>query len=289
MAIELQHGIAMYLQPRLNASNDRIIELWLSRKSRQTQRVYRYDIQQFLTFIGGKHLKEITLPDLVEYLNSLQGLAKATQARKLAAVKSLLAFAYRAGFTVANVGAALESVKIPNELSNRILTETEVFKLIEYTPKLRDKALIRFLYSTAVRVEEAHKMCWKDINNGVLTVHGKGGKNRFIRLTEETLELLESIRPENWQPDDPVWVSQKGNPLSTCRMWAIVKEAAKRAGIKKDVSPHFMRHSHATHALDRGAPIHLVQAQLGHASLATTSKYVHVRPDDTSSRYLPIL
>ena len=227
MAIELQHGIAMYLQPRLNASNDRIIELWLSRKSRQTQRVYRYDIQQFLTFIGGKHLKEITLPDLVEYLNSLQGLAKATQARKLAAVKSLLAFAYRAGFTVANVGAALESVKIPNELSNRILTETEVFKLIEYTPKLRDKALIRFLYSTAVRVEEAHKMCWKDINNGVLTVHGKGGKNRFIRLTEETLELLESIRPEDWQPDDPVWVSRKGNPLSTCRMWAIVKEAAQ--------------------------------------------------------------
>ena len=108
------------------------------------------------------------------------------------------------------MGAALESVKIPNELSNRILTETEVFKLIEYTPKLRDKALIRFLYSTAVRVEEAHKMCWKDINNGVLTVHGKGGKNRFIRLTEETLELLESIRPEDWQPDDPVWVSQKG-------------------------------------------------------------------------------
>ena len=66
-------GIAMYLQPRLNASNDRIIELWLSRKSRQTQRVYRYDIQQFLTFIGGKHLKEITLPDLVEYLNSPAG------------------------------------------------------------------------------------------------------------------------------------------------------------------------------------------------------------------------
>jgi len=71
-------------------------------------------------------------------------------------------------------------------------------------------------------------------------------------------------------------------------MWAIVKEAAKRAGIKKDVSPHFMRHSHATHALERGAPIHLVQAQLGHASLTTTSKYTHVRPDDTSSRYLAI-
>jgi site-specific recombinase XerD len=85
-----------------------------------------------------------------------------------------------------------------------------------------------------------------------------------------------------------VFVSQKGNPLSTRRMWEIVKMAGKRAGIKKDVSPHFMRHSHATHALERGAPIHLVQAQLGHASLTTTSKYTHVRPDDTSSRFLAI-
>jgi len=288
MAIELQQDVSFLPRPRLNATNERIVELWLSRKAKKTQKSYRYDILQFLAFVRNKHLSEITLPDLVDYLNNLEHLAKATQARKLAAIKSLLSFAYRSGFTVVNVGAAMESVRVPNELANRILTETEVFRMIEYTEKPRDKALIRFLYSTAVRVEEAHEMTWKDLNNGVLTVHGKGGKNRFIRLTDEMIELLESIRPENWDPDDPIWVSQKGNPLSTCRMWAIVKQAAKRAGIKKEVSPHFMRHSHATHALDRGAPIHLVQAQLGHVSLATTSKYVHVRPDDTSSRYLPI-
>ena len=125
------------------------------------------------------------------------------------------------------------------------------------------------------------------LRNPGLTVHGKGGKTRFLKLTDKTAALLEEIRPEDAGPDDPVFLSQKGNPLSTRRIWD-VRVAGKRAGIKKDVSPHFMRHSHASHALDRGAPIHLVQAQLGHASLATTSKYTHARPDDTSSRFLAI-
>ena len=288
MALELQTDVAMYLRPRLQASNERIIDLWLSRKAEKTQKAYLRDIRQFLDFVGYKHVNEITLPDIVDFLNTLAHLAESTRARKIAAIKSLLAFAYKAGFTVVNVGAAVESISVPNELTDRILTETEVFRMIEYTKKPRDKALIRFLYSTAVRVEEAHEIRWKHISDGVLTVKGKGGKNRFLKLTEETLEVLESIRPEDWEPEDPVFVSQKGNPLSTRRMWEIVKMAGKRAGIKKDVSPHFMRHSHATHALERGAPIHLVQAQLGHASLTTTSKYTHVRPDDTSSRYLAI-
>jgi len=135
-------------------------------------------------------------------------------------------------------------------------------------------------------VEEAHELKWKHISDGVLTVHGKGEKTRFLKLTDKTVALLEEIRPDDAGPDDPVFLSQKGNPLSTRRIWDIVKAAGERAGIKKDVSPHFMRHSHASHALDRGAPIHLVQAQLGHASLATTSKYTHARPDDTSSRFL---
>ncbi len=288
MALELQTHMASFPKPRLQASNERIIDLWLSRKAQGTQKEYLRDVSRFLKFVGNKHLNEITLPDIIDYQNTLTDFSPSTQARKIAAVKSLLAFAYKAGFTIVNVGAAVESVRIPNELANRILTEAEVIRMIDGIKKRRDKVLVHFLYSTGVRVEEAHRMRWAHLSDGVLTVYGKGGKTRHIRLTEETLELLESIRPEEWQPNDPVFVSQKGNPLSTKRMWEIVKQSAKNAGIKKDVSPHFMRHSHATHALERGAPIHLVQAQLGHASLVTTSKYVHVRPDDTSSRYLAI-
>jgi integrase/recombinase XerD len=156
MALELQTDVAMYLRPRLQASNERIIDLWLSRKAEKTQKAYLRDIGQFLDFVGYKHVNEITLPDIVDFLNDLDHLAESTQARKIAAIKSLLAFAYKAGFTVVNVGAAVESISVPNELTDRILTETEVFRMIEYTKKPRDKALIRFLYSTAVRVEKAH-------------------------------------------------------------------------------------------------------------------------------------
>jgi integrase/recombinase XerD len=176
MALELQTDVAMYLRPRLQASNERIIDLWLSRKAEKTQKAYLRDIGQFLDFVGYKHVNEITLPDIVDFLNDLDHLAESTQARKIAAIKSLLAFAYKAGFTVVNVGAAVESISVPNELTDRILTETEVFRMIEYTKKPRDKALIRFLYSTAVRVEEAHEIRWKHISDGVLTVKGKGGK-----------------------------------------------------------------------------------------------------------------
>lgn len=288
MAIEVYSEPVHYLRPRIQGTNERIIHLWLSRKRSKTKKAYLHDVTEFLEFVGYKHLNEITLPDIVDYQNTLDGYAKSTQARRISSLRSLLTFAYKAGFTVVNVGVAVESVSVPNTLAERILTEAEVIRMIDYIKNKRNKALVQFLYSTAVRVEEAHELRWKHISEDVLTVHGKGGKTRFLKLTDKTAALLEEIRPEDAGPDDPVFLSQKGNPLSTRRIWDIVRVAGKRAGIKKDVSPHFMRHSHASHALDRGAPIHLVQAQLGHASLATTSKYTHARPDDTSSRFLAI-
>jgi integrase/recombinase XerD len=87
-------------------------------------------------------------------------------------------------------------------------------------------------------------------------------------------------------PVDPVFRSRAGGHLSTVQVWRIVRKAARDAGILTDVSPHFLRHAHASHALDRQAPIHLVQQTLGHASLQTTSKYTHAKPNDSSGRYL---
>ena len=89
-------------------------------------------------------------------------------------------------------------------------------------------------------------------------------------------------------PDDPVFRSRKGGHLDRSQVLRIVQAAARRAGIDLAVSPHWLRHAHASHALDRGAPISLVQATLGHASVSTTSKYLHARPGDSSSRYLAV-
>jgi site-specific recombinase XerD len=88
--------------------------------------------------------------------------------------------------------------------------------------------------------------------------------------------------------NDPVFLSQKGGHLDPSQVMRIVREAAHRAGILQNVSPHWMRHSHASHALDRGAPIHLVAATLGHSTIATTGAYLHARPSDGSARYLSV-
>jgi site-specific recombinase XerD len=113
---------------------------------------------------------------------------------------------------------------------------------------------------------------------------------RAIPLPASVWKLLESLR-ESGGPDDAVFRSRKkknGDRLRPLAVLRIVRQAAERAGIQAAVSPHWLRHAHASHALDRGAPIHLVQATLGHASITTTGRYLHARPNDSSSRFLPL-
>jgi integrase/recombinase XerD len=119
-----------------------------------------------------------------------------------------------------------------------------------------------------------------------VTVWGKGEKERTVVVSATTWAALQALRRPGDGPDDPVFRSRKGGRLSPAQAWRIVRKAAKRAGVELPVSPHFLRHAHASHALERGAPIHLVQATLGHASVATTGRYLHARPEDSSSRYV---
>ncbi len=112
---------------------------------------------------------------------------------------------------------------------------------------------------------------------GQVTVYGKGGKTRHVLLSSGTWDALIAIRGEAGD-DDPVFVSRTGGPLSRAQAFRIVRAAAKRVGVDQDVSPHWLRHAHASHALDRGAAVHLVQATLGHSCVATTGRYLHARP-----------
>jgi integrase/recombinase XerD len=149
--------------------------------------------------------------------------------------------------------------------------------------------MLKLLYLSGMRVSELCRLAWRDVQsdtNGVyITVFGKGGKTRTILLDNHIYKDLVFIR-DNGGPDDPVFRSHKGSFLDPSQVWRIVRSAAKRAGIGVDVSPHWFRHAHASHALERGCPIHLVQATLGHASVATTGRYLHARPNDSSSLYL---
>ena len=275
------------------AGNDvALIELWLGTKvSAHTRRAYRAEIERFRA-AAGKALHWVTLADLQAYAEALgQGSLKpASQNRALTALKSLFSFGQETGYLPFNVGAAVRLRPNPDGLAQRILDESEVAKLIDRASEGRDQLMLRLLYLSGLRVSELARLKWRDAvpraEAGQITAFGKGGKTRAILLKPKTWTLLLARRGEA-ATDDPVFRSRKGGHLDVSQIRRIVYAAAERAGLPKKVSPHWLRHAHASHALDRRAPIHLVQATLGHASVSTTGRYLHARPTESSSLYLP--
>ncbi len=277
------------LAVRQAESDRQVVAMWLHEKSKNTQDAYIQDIKKFLDFTNKKPFREVTIGDIQAFSDSLASYAPATKARALAAVKSLFAFAHRIGYLRYDVSAPIKLPKIKETLGERILSETDVQRLIGMESKKRNKVLLNLIYIAGLRVSEACSLKWRDIqpaiSGGYITVFGKGDKTRTILIGKRMYEELLSLKGEGGQ-DDPVFVSQKYGPLSLSQAWRIVKAAAKRAGINPGASPHWLRHAHASHALERGCPIHLVQATLGHASVATTGRYLHARPNDSSALYL---
>ena len=276
--------------PRQAETDEHLVELWLHGRSRHTRRAYRADSERFRTFVA-KPLAMVTLGDLQAFADSLAG-KPSSRSRTLAAVKSLLAFGQRTGYLALNVGAALKLPAGKDTLAERILTETDVHRLLALEPNRRNQLLLRLLYIAGVRVSELAALTWRDLqprsDGGQVTVFGKGSKTRTVLLPSALWrELLRSR--QHAALDAPIFPSGRGGGhLHPSTIERIVAKAAARAGLELAVSPHWLRHSHATHALERGAPIHLVAATLGHASVATTGKYLHARPTDSSSKYLAI-
>jgi integrase/recombinase XerD len=267
-----------------------LIRLWLHGRPATTRRAYAGDVDRFLASVG-KPLAAATLGDVQFYADSLADLAPATQARRLSPVESLLAFGQRIGVLPVNVGAALRLPRLRSRLAERILPEATVQRLLALEVDPRNRAMLRLAYAGGLRVSELVGLAWRDLqprdDAGQVTVFGKGGKTRTVLLSAATWAELVALRKDAGA-DDPVFRSRRGGHLDPRQVRRIVLGAARRAGLEAKVSPHWLRHAHASHALDRGAPVHLVAATLGHASIATTGKYAHARPSDSSSRYLAV-
>jgi integrase/recombinase XerD len=279
--------------PTQAADESHLVRMWLFGKATRTQREYRRDLASFDAYTGGRPLRWVVLADLQGFLDSMAHLAPRTQARRLAAVKSLLSFAQKIGFITFNVGAAVKGPKIRNDLSERILDEEAVLRMIALEPNPRNRALLKLLYGGGLRASESTGLRWADFaetsdNQAVVTVFGKGGKTRHVLITAGVWRDIKAIRRPDDGQDAPVFRSRKGGGVSYCQAWRIVRAAAERARVGKPVSPHWMRHACASHAMDRGAPIHVVQGTLGHSSLAMTGRYLHVRPGESAGRYLAI-
>ena len=271
-------------------SDDHLLQLWLDGRSPHTVRAYGSDASAFLAH-AGLPLRYVTIGHVQAYGASLAALSTATRARRLSTVKSLLSFAHRVGYVTFNVGAPVRLPPIKATLAERIVSEDDVLALIRAEADPRNKALLSLLYRGGLRISEVAHLRWRDMvvrgrDGGQATVFGKGGKTRVVLLGASLWHLLEGIRGTA-AGDEPVFLSAKGGHLDPSQIHRVVKAAAARAGIAPALSAHWLRHAHASHALDRGAPVHLVQSTLGHASLATTSRYTHARPNDSSARYLP--
>ena len=272
-------------------SDDQLIELWLHGRPQNTQAAYRREVERFLDAVN-KPLRTVRLIDIQQYTDNFPACLKESSVKRaLSAIKSLFGFGFRLGYLTFDVGRAMKLPTLRDGLADRILSETDVLRIISLEPKPRNRAILLTLYAGGFRVSEICALKWRDLQQrdsaGQITVHGKGGKTRSVLMPESVWNTLQQLE-SNPSPESPVFRSRKKGHLDESAVWRIVRKASERAGIDKNVSCHWFRHSHATHALERGCPIHLVQATLGHSSISTTGRYLHARPTDSSGNYLPM-
>jgi integrase/recombinase XerD len=286
-----ESGIEQPIQTVRQAdSDDQLVALWLHGRPEHTQRAYRAEVDRFILYVGTP-LRSVRLTDIQRFSDHLteSGLKPSSVHRAMSSVKSLFAFGFRLGYLQFDVGRAIKIPSFRDELAERILSEAEVLRIISLEPNPRNRAILLTLYAGGFRVSEICSLKWRHLqerdSTGQITVFGKGGKTRTVLMPRSVWDVLQNLQGDS-PADAPVFKSRKRGHLDESQVWRIVTKAAERAGIDKDVSCHWFRHAHASHALDRGCPIHLVQATLGHSSVATTGKYLHARPTDSSGNYL---
>jgi len=274
---------------------ERVVEGWLLQyagRSESTARRYLQawnDVQGLLHRYGG--IGAIGPDEAAEiYWELVHAKSPATANVTASAMTQLWDRLAERGLVRDNPWAGLKRATPKDTTAERILTEEEVGALFKAAAPGLEKLLVSFLYYTGCRVSEAVSCRWRDVHPDpggyAVTVYGKGGKTRSVHLPDHLYGMLKRSAVRTG-PDDYLIADDEGRPLSRFDARRILRRIARRADLDKRVSPHWLRHSHASHALDRGAPPHEVQATLGHSSLATTTKYLHVRPGRGSGDVLP--
>jgi integrase/recombinase XerD len=272
--------------------------------SLNTVESYQDDLTKFLEFNGDMEVSEITLGDIDEFAIFLkkQELSQNTRARIFSCLRTFLSFLEIEGLYDGNIAADIQIpkkiVKLPDFLSI-----DEVIMLLESpdlsTSKgLRDRAILELLYATGIRVSELTSLTLQNVllDERVIRVLGKGNKERVVPFNTETAKFLEtyitSIRPVilKKRGEDRVFLNLRGGPISRVSIWKIIKEYSIKAGINKNLYPHILRHTFATHLLQRGCDLRTLQIFLGHASLMTTQIYTHLDKEflkEVHKRYHP--
>lgn len=291
----LETSASTPLAPAPIPTDARLVEMWLHNRPVSTVKVYLAALADFTRDTEGKPLRTVTLGDLQAHADALAHLKPATQAKRLNAIKSLFSYASKLGYLSLDPARALRLPKQPDALAERILAAETVARIIAMEPDPRHQLLLRLFYVTGGRISEVAAVRWEvchardDGNGGVITFHNaKGGKPRTVHVPAPVWTELTRLRPDPAAGFVFPSTRRDDRPINVATAWRWFTAAAARAGVEVKASPHWFRHAHASHALDRGAPVHLVAATLGHASLATTSRYAHARPGESSGDYLEL-
>lgn len=261
--------------------------------AQNTLESYGRDLRQFQAYLHNGQLdfiKDSSRSTILAYLNNLQtkGRAVSTISRNLAAIKSFYQYLVRERYLEKDPAAHLESPKLEKKLP-KILSISEVEELLKqpntFLPTgLRDKAMLELLYATGIRVSELISLNISDINldMGYIKCYGKGAKERIVPLGSIAAKCVQEYigkgRPKlvRTYEEAALFVNHHGNRLTRQGFWKIIKKYAQEATINKEITPHTLRHSFATHLLENGADLRSVQEMLGHADISTTQIYTHV-------------
>jgi integrase/recombinase XerC len=279
--------------------------------SPHTVRAYANDLERFGDFLAGfverpredLRLAGVDTLSVRSFVAAMarQGLSRRTQGRALSALRTFLRFACREGLAESNPAQGVPTPKAERTLP-RHLRPGEIEAVLEAPdnddPHLlhRDRALLEVLYATGIRVSELVGLDWRDldVDGRVLRVLGKGGKERMVpfgrpaaaalRLWLGAWEEVRRRRPGS-EREEPVFLNHRGGRLSDRSVRRILEHAVERAAIASGVHPHTLRHTFATHLLENGADLRAIQELLGHSSLATTQRYIHLDVDRLLSVY----
>ena len=266
--------------------------------SKNTLEAYGHDLETYKMFITGSKLGDwqgVKRDHVMQFMlgERKRGCEASTIARRLVAIKLFHRFLVRERLIVEDISGALESPRLWKKLPH-FLTPAEMEAILN-APDLktrtgiRDKALLECLYATGMRVSEIAGMKLQGVNfeNGFVRCIGKGSKERIVPLGRKAVEACETyikkVRPKQKPVTDHLFIGKRRMGLSRVAIWGLIKTHARKAGIQKSITPHTFRHSFATHLLERGADLRIVQELLGHADIATTQIYTHVSRDHLKS------
>ena len=268
--------------------------------SKNTLASYSRDLSKFATYLQKRHIQsfnDVKKSDITDFmlLQKDKGLSSNSIARSLVAMKVFFQFLVREGLLKNDIASVVEMPRLWKHLPET-LSINEVERLLK-APRLkdwigiRDKACLELMYATGLRVSELVNLNIQDVNFelGVIKCLGKGSKERIVPLgnTAKTAvnRYVKRVRPKlmKSRSDNGLFLTRLGRKMSRQMLWKIIKGYAKKTRIDKDIKPHTLRHSFATHLLERGADLRVVQEMLGHSNISTTQIYTHVNKERLKS------